>query len=159
LTFYVSVQWSGIAVATLTFATFPLAILLIESLLARRPPHAVDVGAGLVIIFAVTLLVGVAVPHTERAELGAVNGLLSALTFAAFSVGSQHLGKSINALPLSLFQSLAVVLFTALFLPLSPRAPHGSDWLWLAALGILATALMHQLYFYGLKHLPASACG
>ena len=28
-----------------------------------------------------------------------------------------------------------------------------------AALGVVATALMHQLYFFALKHLPAAVCG
>jgi drug/metabolite transporter (DMT)-like permease len=159
VTFFMSVQDAGVAVATLTFATFPLFTVLLESAVSRRWPNIVEVGGGLVIVFAVSLLVGQGLPVGEVAQHGAVVGLASAVFFAAFSVLSQRLGDKVNAITLSLYQNVAVVLLLVFALPFADRVPKVADWPIIAALGVIATALMHQLYFFSLKRLPAAVCG
>lgn len=57
LTFFLSVQLSGVAIATLTFAAFPLFTLIIEALKTKRHLKVIELAAGIVIIFAVALLV------------------------------------------------------------------------------------------------------
>lgn len=57
LTFFASVQVAGVAVATLTFAAFPLFTVLLESLRAGRRPSVLETGAGFAIVAAVALLV------------------------------------------------------------------------------------------------------
>jgi len=159
LTFFISVQEAGVAVATLTFATFPLFTVLIESFARRRAPGLVETGAGLTIIAAVALLVGGALPATPLAREGALVGLASALCFALFSLMSQKLGRRTNAVALSFHQNIVVAVFLLLAWPVSPRLPQSADWAIIAGLGIVATAFMHQLYFYALRRLPASVCG
>ena len=159
LTFFASVQEAGVAVATLTFATFPLFIVLLAAATRRRWPAVIEICAGLAIVGAVLLLVRNGLPATGMAEQGAAIGLLSAVCFAGFSVASQALGKTRNAVALSFHQNIAVTLYMLVFLPFAPRMPHGADWAILMALGVVATALVHQLYFFALKHMPAAACG
>ncbi len=159
LTFFISVQESGVAVATLTFATFPLFTVLIEAFARRRAPGLVETGAGLTIIAAVALLVGGALPATALAREGALAGLGSALCFSLFSIASQKLGRHTEAITLSFHQNIVVAVFLLAAWPFSPRLPHGVDWAIIAGLGIFATAFMHQLYLYALKRLPASVCG
>jgi drug/metabolite transporter (DMT)-like permease len=60
---------------------------------------------------------------------------------------------------MSFYPNVAVFLLLAGLLPFAGRAPVGTDWFFIAVLGVVATALMHQLYFYALKRLPASVCG
>ena len=50
VTFFMSVQASGVAVATLTFATFPLMTLVLESVARRRVPSLIEAAASLAII-------------------------------------------------------------------------------------------------------------
>jgi drug/metabolite transporter (DMT)-like permease len=157
--FFSSVQDSGVAVATQTFATFPLIMVFLDSVTRGRMPATVEIGAGAVIVIAAVLLVGRGLPNTPIARQGAFAGLLSAACFAAFSVGSQRLGQSVNSIALSAFQNVAVATFLLFGLPFAAPAPHGADWLIIAVLGIVATALMHQLFFFGLRHLPAAVCG
>ncbi|HET7086245.1 MAG TPA: DMT family transporter [Rhizomicrobium sp.] len=159
LTFFWSVQQAGIAVATLTFATFPAGIVAIEAVRRRRWPLGVELGAALTIVFSVMLLVQGGLPPLAHAAMGALLGLVSAATFALFSIISQALGSQANLARLSFCQNAVVVLVTAPMLVFAARMPHGPDWFWLALLGVAATALAHQLYFYGLKKLPASVCG
>ena len=47
LTFFASVQLAGVAIATLTFAAFPLFTVLLETMKARRRPSMLELGAGL----------------------------------------------------------------------------------------------------------------
>jgi drug/metabolite transporter (DMT)-like permease len=41
------------------------------------------------------------------------------------------------------------------FLPAAPLSPHGAQWLWLAAFGLVNSALGLALFAIGSKHLPA----
>lgn len=50
-----------------------------------------------------------------------------------------------------------MVLIPFLFLS-KPVPDEKAEWLFLVSLGIVTTALMHQLYFYALKRLSASTC-
>jgi drug/metabolite transporter (DMT)-like permease len=159
VTFFKSVQDSGVAVATLTFATFPLFTILFDSISRRRPPDVIEVASGLTIVFAMLVLVGRGLPAVAMAQQGAVAGLSSAVLFAAFSVVSRQLGQKLNAVALSLYQNVTVVLFLLIALPFEARQPHGNDWAIIAVLGVFATALMHQLYFFSLKRLPVAVCG
>jgi drug/metabolite transporter (DMT)-like permease len=159
VTFFIAVQRAGVAVATLTFATFPLMTLLIDASLTRRRPAFVEMASGGAIVAAVFLLVGPGLPAIATAREGALIGLLSALCFALFSIGAQRLAHSVNAIALSLYQNGAVALLLLPALAFAPRPPQGGDWLALAGLGVVATALMHQLYFYALRRLPAAVCG
>ena len=159
LTFFISVQMAGVAVATLTFATFPLFTVVIDAFARRRMPGLIEIGEGLAIVIAVALLVGTGLPDTITAQEGAIIGLGSAVSFALFSIGSQRLGVKVNAVALSFYQYVVVVLFLLCALPFADRAPSGAGWAIIAVLGTLATAFIHQLYFYGLRHLPASVCG
>lgn len=158
VTFFKAVQDSGVAVATLTFAAFPLFTVLFESIMRRRVPDIFELASGLTIVFAVSLLVGPGLPATAMAEQGAVAGLLSAGLFAGFSIVSQRLGQKQSAIALSIYQNVTVVLFLLVALPFGARLPQGADWAAIAVLGVFATALMHQLYFFSLKRLPAAVC-
>lgn len=55
LTFFESVQLAGVAIATLTFAVFPLFTVLLEGMKAPRRPSLLELGAGFAIVVAVAL--------------------------------------------------------------------------------------------------------
>lgn len=157
LTFFASVQLAGVAVATLTFATFPLFTVLVEAALRRRLPRLAEVGVGFLIVLAVALLTG---PGNGQGNItGAVIGLSSAVTYALFWQVSQGLNRSLEPVTISLYQNAAAFLWFAPTLLFAKPAPASSfDWLCLAALGVINTALMFQLYLYALKRISATTC-
>jgi drug/metabolite transporter (DMT)-like permease len=157
LTFFASVQLAGVAVATLTFATFPLFTVLVEAVLRRRLPRLAEVGVGFLIIIAVALLTG---PGNGQGNIkGAVIGLSSAVTYALFWQVSQGLNRSLAPVTISFYQNAAAFLWFAPTLLFATPAPaSGFDWLCLAALGVINTALMFQLYLYALKRISATTC-
>ncbi len=157
LTFFASVQMVGVAIATLTFSVFPLFTILIETSYQKRRPRLTEVAAATAIIFAVGLLIKP--QDTQNNMLGIAAGLASALTFAWFGHASKQLGKVLSPLRISFVQNAVVGVVLAPFLLFVSPAPHQPmDWVWLALLGIVTTAIMHQLYFYALRRLSASTC-
>lgn len=157
VTFFLSVQLAGVAVATLTFAAFPLFTVLLVTMKARRRPSLLELGAGLAIILAVALLVDA---KDSNAQLtGAIVGLGSALSFAVFGIKAQLLTTEIPPLMVSLIQNLTVALCLTPTLVFSSQAPHTTtDWVCLMLLGGVTTAFMHQLYLFALKRLSATTC-
>lgn len=156
--FFLSVQWSGVAVATLTFAVFPFFTVLIEAALGRRWPHPLQLLAGAAIVAAVSFLVEVGLEGSEEVA-GAGIGLLSSLGFSVFGLASKGITRELSPVRASFFQNATVAGALLPFLAFLPGAPgKGSDWLWLLVLGLVSTAFMHQLFFYSLQRLSASTC-
>jgi drug/metabolite transporter (DMT)-like permease len=158
LTFFLSVQLSGVAIATLTFAAFPLFTLIIEALKNRIQLKAIEVTASVVIIIAVAWLVKFD-SVSQGVFTGTVAGLVSAVLFAVFGIISKNLTSGLPTLTVSFIQNLTVCIVLLPFLPFSKPVPNDpAEWILLVLLGIVTTALMHQLYFYSLKRLSASTC-
>ena len=135
VTFFVSVQQAGVAVATLTFATFPLFIIVAVALL-------VDPQAG------------------QRNLWGAVSGLVSGFSYALFWRSSKKLDDAaLSATNLSFWQNAMVfaLLMPALFFSV-PVPSTAVDWMSLVALGAFNTAIMLLIYLYALQRLSPSTC-
>jgi drug/metabolite transporter (DMT)-like permease len=157
VSFFASVQLAGVAMATLTFAAFPLFTVVLETMRAGRRPTLVELGAGTAIIAAVAILVEVDAPGPRL--FGALAGLTAAVTFAHFGVLTKGLTATMTPLAVSLAQNVTVVACVApVLLIASPAPATASEWAWLAVLGVVTTALMHQLYFFALTRLSATAC-
>jgi len=131
-------------------------ILAISGLLLAV--HFVDGAAAVAIMVAVGLLVH---PNgqTKAQKIGIMMGLASAVTFALFGRLSQKLGHQGGAAWISCLQNIIVMLAILPVLWLvAPAPPQPPDWIWLILLGVVTTALMHQLYFYALQQLSATLC-
>jgi drug/metabolite transporter (DMT)-like permease len=156
LTFFVSVQQAGVAVATLTFATFPLFTVLVEAAHQKRLPRPAEIVVGIVIIVAVALLVEPS--GGERNLAGAVAGLVSGFTYALFWRASQRIG-SLPPASLSFWQnSVVFVLLVPSLLFATPAPASSIEWVWLVALGVINTAVMLLIYLYALKRISPSTC-
>lgn len=157
LTFFLSVQLGGVAIATLTFSTFPLFTVLVEAIGQRRAPRSAELLASAIIILAVALLVQPTESSTNTA--GIVVGLLSAAIYAVFWRVAQQLGDNLSAANISFCQNVVVFFLLApLLLWATPVPDSLTDWLALSGLGIINTAIMLLLYLYALRHLSASTC-
>lgn len=156
LTFFMSVQKAGVAVATLTFATFPLFTVLVEAAHQRRLPRLAEIAVGVVIIIAVALLVG---PNGNTGNLsGTAVGLASGFTYALFWRASHRLGDA-PPVNLSFWQNATVLVLLTPALPFATPAPDSAiEWASLVALGTFNTAIMLLIYLYALKRISPSTC-
>ena len=157
LTFFAVVQLAGVAVATLTFATFPLFTVLLEAWRQRRRPHLVEILAAGTIVIAVSLLVSPASGHANPSA--ALMGIGSACCYAAYWQLSGALSSRIPPVTICLYQSIIVALVALPALPLVARGPtQPTEWLCLAWFGVVNTALVPLLYLYALRRLSPSTC-
>lgn len=157
LAFFASVQLAGVAMATLTFATFPLFTVIVEAAQQRRLPTPAELAVGAVIVIAVGLLIETG--SGEGTLAGAAIGLASGLTYALFWRASQRLGSVLPPAGISLYQNGVVLALLAPLLPAAEPVPtHVFEWLSLIALGVFNTALMLQLYLFALKRISAGTC-
>jgi drug/metabolite transporter (DMT)-like permease len=154
--FFAAIQVSTVAVGLLGFASFPLFVLLLERrLLGRRAswPEAVTallVSAGLVLLVPSFSL-------ADRTVQGLGWGLLSGFTFAMLAVRNRDLARSHPPAVLALWQNAFAALCLAPVAVLWPEArwPTAQEWLLLAALGVVCTALAHTLFIASLRRLSA----
>lgn len=154
LTFFHAVKLSGVAVATLGFASFPAFTVLLEGLLFRERIRGMEwltlllVSAGLVLV----------TPHFQLASTqttGLLWAVLSGLLFALLSVANRVSVRGIHPFQAALWQNLTIALcLLPLTWQLLPQV-RPLDWLWLGLLGVFCTAIAHSLFVASLSVLKA----
>lgn len=154
LSFFESVRVSGVAIATLGFASFPAFTVLLEGLLfgeRTRPSEfamVALVSLGLVLVTPEFNL-------DSQATVGLLWAVLSGLLFALLSLLNRASTRGLDPVQAALCQNLTVLLC---FLPVAwPLLPAMSlhSWLWLAMLGVFCTGLAHSLFVSSLRVLKA----
>jgi drug/metabolite transporter (DMT)-like permease len=157
LSFFAVVQLGGVAVATLTFASFPLFTVCFEAWRQRRAPVPVELIAAATIILAVWLLVAPASGNTR--PLAVLIGIGSAAAYAGFWHLSGALSARLPVVTICFYQSVVVALVTLPAVAIMGAGPRAlTQWVLLGWLGVANTALAPLLYLYSLRRLSASTC-
>jgi drug/metabolite transporter (DMT)-like permease len=152
--FFIAVKVSGVAVATLGFASFPAFTVLLEGLLFREKVRLAEWG----VVALVSLGLVLVTPHFDLgsdATIGLAWAIFSGLLFALVSVSNRATTAGVKPAQAALWQNLAILLVT---LPLAWSAlpeVRALDWLWIGLLGLLCTALAHSLFVASLRVLNA----
>jgi len=154
LTFFHAVKLSGVAVATLGFASFPAFTVLLEGVLFRERIRPLE-WLTLLLVSGGLLLV---TPHFELASArtaGLLWAVLSGLLFALLSVANRATVRGIHPFQAALWQNLTIsVCLLPLAWPLL-SAVRPLDWLWIGLLGVFCTAIAHSLFVASLSLLKA----
>ncbi|CAD5109669.1 DMT family transporter [Zestomonas carbonaria] len=154
LTFFHAVKVSGVAIATLGFASFPAFTLVLEGLLFRERLHWQEY----LVVALVCLGLVLVTPHFElasEATIGLLWAILSGLLFSLLSLLNRASTRGLDSVQAALWQNLAIaVCLAALAWPVLPTV-SAMDWLWIAVLGIFCTGLSHSLFVASLKVLKA----
>lgn len=158
VTFFLAVKISGVAIATLGFASFPAFITLCECVFFREK---ISLGEWLILLL-VTLglvLVTPSFDFQDDATLGLAWAILSGLTFALFTLINRRAASRIPAQQVACWENLFVALMTLPFAFPAITQLSALDWVWMAMLGILCTALSHYLLVSSLMVLKARSAG
>lgn len=154
LTFFHAVKLSGVAVATLGFASFPAFTVLLEGLLFRERIRPLE-WLTLVLVSAGLLLVAPSFELASTQTTGLLWAVASGLLFALLSVANRATVKGIHPFQAALWQNLTIALC---LLPLAWHllpAVRPLDWLWIGLLGVFCTAIAHSLFVASLSVLKA----
>jgi drug/metabolite transporter (DMT)-like permease len=153
-TFFQSVRVSSVAVALVTFSTFPVFVALLEPPLFREKWRAID------LILAVLALVGVVIltpsfdPQNGTTQ-GVVWGVASGLTFAFLALLNRRLVRSHASVTIALYQDAFAAVALLPFVVWSRPAVGVREVLLLLVLGVLCTAVAHALFIAGMRGVRA----
>jgi drug/metabolite transporter (DMT)-like permease len=154
--FFQSILVSSVAVALLTFSTFPLFAAILEPLWLRTVPSRIEALAAVLILPGVVLLVPSAT-LADHTTAGAAWGVLAGATFAILSIWNRSLTTRYPSAVISLYQdgvATVVLLPAALLAPWSHTLTF-SELAILLVLGIFCTALAHTLFIEGMRTVSA----
>jgi drug/metabolite transporter (DMT)-like permease len=153
-TFFQSVQTAGIALALITFSTFPVFVAFLEPLFFHEKLRTVDVVLALVALAGIAVLTP-GLDLTDRATQGVLWGIASGLTFALLSLLNRKFVRQHSSLTIALYQDgFAAVILLPLALAEWPTFTV-RDVLLLAILGVLCTAVAHSLFIAGMHGISA----
>jgi len=158
VTFFLAVKISGVAIATLGLASFPAFITLCECIFFKEK---ISIQEWLVLLM-VTLglvLVTPSFDFQDDATIGLAWAILSGLTFALFTLINRRAASRIPAQQVACWENLFVALMTLPFAFPAITQLDALDWVWVAMLGILCTALSHYLLVSSLMVLKARSAG
>ena len=158
VTFFISVKISGVAIATLGFASFPAFITLCEWLVLRERVSRAE----WLILLLVTIglvLVTPSFDFNDEATIGLMWALASGLSFALFTIINRKAAAHLSAYQVACWENFVVVLVTLPFSFGGFGAISALDWLWLGLLGVFCTALSHYLLVSSLVVLNARSAG
>jgi drug/metabolite transporter (DMT)-like permease len=153
-TFFQAVQTSSVALALITYSTFPVFVAFLEPLFFREKLRTIDV------VLAVLALAGIAVLKPgwnleDRATQGLLWGVASGLTFALLSLLNRRFVRQHSSLTIALYQDVFAAAALLPFVLADWRAFTIRDVLLLIVLGVLCTAVAHALFIAGLHGIPA----
>lgn len=155
--FLYSIQISTVAIGTITFSTFPLFIIIIESVINKKVSRKE-------VIFSLLIILGVFITIPEfslenNMFIGIVIGILSALSYAILTLMNRYFSNHYSSTIIALYeQSSSTVVLLPFMLSLN-IIPSLQESILLLFLGIVTTALAHTMFISSLKNIPASIAG
>ncbi|MDS1142047.1 DMT family transporter [Pusillimonas sp. SM2304] len=158
VTFFIAVKIGGVAIATLGFASFPAFITLGEYFFLKERISRSE----WLILLLVTLGLVLVTPSfnfQDDATIGLAWAVLSGFAFALFTLINRRAAAHIPAQQVACWENLFVALLTLPFSIPAVTQLGAIDWLWLALLGVLCTALSHYLLVSSLMVLKARSAG
>ncbi|MFJ4145792.1 DMT family transporter [Pseudomonas sp. NPDC089734] len=154
VTFFMAVKISGVAVATLGFASFPAFTVILEGLFFRERIRRMEMLLVL-LVSAGLILVTPDFDFANKATTGLLWAILSGLTFSLLSLVNRASSAHVPPVQAALCQNLivALCLLPAAFGEL--KDVSRLDWLWIGLLGVFCTGLAHSLFVASLAVIKA----
>ncbi len=154
VTFFMAVQYSGVALATLGFASFPVFVALLEAAILRTRPNGRDV----LVLSLVTAGMALITPRFSLADAGTAGllwGILSGAIYAGIAVFNRYRAPAATSAQSCWWQCLAACLAIAPFSAAAMTGLDGRDWLLLALLGAVCTGLAYTIFLQALDAVKA----
>ena len=155
--FTLSIQVSYIHIGTLSFATYPIFVLMLEPYVFKEKYQFKNFVSVILIAIGIAYLI----PEfeiTNAVNLGILYGLISSFCYAVLTLINRRLAASYDSVVISLYEQLVVTAFmTIVIVFFKPFMGMGDyiDFIELIVYGVVFTALAHSLYIYGLTYVKA----
>ena len=151
-TFFKSVQVSNVAIAVLTFSTFPLFVTFLEPYFFNEKIKVFDIVTALIALFGVSLII----PRFDLADnfmQGAIWGILAGFTYAIVAVACRKSIKKYPSSVIAFYQNLSAAIFSLPIVIWFRPQVSLNEFLLLILLGVLFTAFTGILFIGSLENL------
>jgi len=158
VSYFYSMQVSGVAVGMIALFTYPVMTVFIEPLFHGDKPKPKDIFCGLIMLVGVALIV----PDfsiSNSVTIGIFWGIFSAVFFSLRNVLQKHYLSQYGGVTSMLYQSFFAGILTLPFISLPTTNVTTHQWLLLIVLASVFTALPHSLFTSSLRHLKAKSVG
>lgn len=157
-TFMHTAQIASVAIATITFSTFPLFVTFLEPLLYKEKLLARDIFFALLMLLGVFVLAPLSSWQTGSAT-GIFWGMISSLTYALLSLCNRHLSQRYDSKTVCFYEQGIATLFLLPFMFFVPFQATGQDFILIFILGALCTAFAHNLFVKSLQYIRVQTAG
>lgn len=155
--FLTSVRVGGVAIATITSATFPLFITFFEPLFFKEKLEKTSVIMSMLIILGVIILNPL--DSNPNVTKGIVAGMLASFTYAILALINRRLLDNYKSMIVSFYEQSTVFLITFPIVLLTETEIYSADLPLLIFLGFACTALSHTLFISSLSKIKAHTAG
>ena len=152
--FFQAIRVSTVAVAVLTFSSFPLFVTFLEPYCFDERPRRRDLFTAVLVLVGVALIVPNFDFH-DRITQGVLWGVLSGLLYAVLCLLNRKLLATESTLMLTWGQNTAACLALLPLVLVTGTMPSLPEILLLAVLGVVCTALAHFLFIHSLSFVRA----
>jgi drug/metabolite transporter (DMT)-like permease len=153
VTFFYSIQISSVSIGLLSFATFPIFVILLDAINKHTKITLIDCLSTVVVFCGVVLIVPDYDLHNSIFQ-GVLWGTFSGLTFALLTIYNRGLVSDTHSVIIGLLQNFwATITLLPFARPLIDVTQH--QLFLIAILGVFCTALAHCLFIESLKTVRA----
>lgn len=158
VTFFQAIDRGGVSVALVSYSTYPLALLLIETCWYRTAPSLIRVVAGGLILVGMVLLVP-ALDLSNQSVAGALWGIGSGALFAIYTLVNRGLAHDEQPIAIACSQNavsaICMLPFAAWYMSSMTQDFGLRDLALLAVLGAVCTGLAHTWFIASLARVGA----
>lgn len=154
--YFLATKHIGTGIAMVVFYSFPVFVFLITWSLNNWRVNQFTLGSLIAVIIGLIFLKSEA--QHELNTRGLIYGLIAALSYAIYVFGSQRSAKTIDTLLLTFLVCMGntIIFFILSLYTHSFMIPQSLNaWMYLFAIGIIATVLPIQFLLMGLKHISS----
>lgn len=154
ITFFQSIQVSTVSIGLLSFSTYPMFTTLFEPIVTSEKFVKINLLFSAICILGVYLIV----PHFNLADSGfkgVLWGLVSGLTFSFLTIMNRRFSQIYSSPVIAFYQDFFAFLILIPFLFILRFELSGKNFILLAVLGIVCTAISHTLFIKGMKTIKA----
>jgi drug/metabolite transporter (DMT)-like permease len=157
-TFFKSIQVSTVAIALLTYSTFPIFSTFLEPYFFKEKIKLSDIGAAFIALCGVILIIP-KFQFGNSLTQGVLWGILSGFTFSILSLFNRKYVKEYSSLVIAFYEQFTATLILIPFLIFGKPVFMFRDIFLLILLGIVFTGISHTLFINGLKTIKAQTSG
>lgn len=156
--FMASIQQAGVAVGTITFATFPLFVTFLEPVMFHEKLKPGGIVQALIMLIGVIVLAPLGEPDPGLLY-GILLGMGSSLTYAILSLLNRRFTASYSSSQVCFYeQGVATIVLLPVMFILRPEL-IAADIPYLIVLGIVCTAIAHSLFIASFARLKVRTAG